>query len=294
MWILRAWSIGDPVRFLKRYWSHLRRGFMLWAERTGTEAIATVPEKLGAPKACQSDRRIAAHLAPAPPVAPSIAADALAVCAAVCVAVCALSQRVRGHAPSYAEQELTGQAAARLGPKAYGRYGAAVYLSKLCTAAGASEEWPAWAEAAVGDALDCAGEFGHHSCRSGCWRKRARIGIVCRGGYYHLEPGDKGGWNVVCGRALVGDPRRELIAEVDVGERAGGQDEGAIRRVRVQRWEIKGNFMFFVGCRCNHDTGRSETKSIGTLRPLPSNMAPAGCLPGGTRLWQKCTSTPDP
>ena len=32
-----------------------------------------------------------------------------------------------------------------------------------------------WAEAALNDAWDCQADFGVHSCRDGCWRRRAAV-----------------------------------------------------------------------------------------------------------------------
>eukprot|EP00666_Eupelagonemidae_sp_cell4sb_P007016 gene7016-23152_t len=121
-----------------------------------------------------------------------------------------------------------------------------------------------WARAALDDALDCAMDFGTHSCRPACFVRRRGAGVVCRHGFWHLEwDGER--WVVAPGKALVpgcadvGDLlATELAARVDPGLDRGGQSKGAVCRVRTHAWETRGAFAVALACRCNHDVSVLE------------------------------------
>ena len=297
VWVLRSWQASDPIDAIReRYYgpNGLRERFLRWVEWTSYESVATLPAKLDVPE----DDADTTHLGPArrPAGAEDDAASASDAAGADAAQerwrersgrevteplTGATASRLGpfGKSPGFyyppaaaagptalqgaAGGRGTAHASSQHGPVGLSLRPTPPAAARAASAADAGQDAEAealeWVRAALDDARDVAGDMGVHGCRPGCWARRRGVGVVCRHGYFHLEP-DGERLVVRPGKPLVPDPadanallEEQLAARVDAGIDAGGYAKGAVLRVRTHRWETRSMFAVALACRCNHD-----------------------------------------
>ena len=245
VWVLREWNASDDIDAIRERFfgpDGFRARFLRYVEAVSSESVHTLPAKLGAAEAFDD-------LPPLP-----LSAEHRRLMGRTAGDETAAEQRAEERAARDATADgapLTGGAASRIAP-------AGQLPSYYVDAA---VEASKWARDALDDAWSCAAAFGTHECRPGCGKKRPRVGLVCRHGYWHLIPRGDDRWEVARGKAadplpdtFVAMPSYgELAAHVDPGIDAGGQDTGRIDRTRFHAWETRGTLAIALATRCNED-----------------------------------------